>query len=127
MSDKSVLLYNMREESRMKPIRRYLNREDISFRQVLSSEYMHPIGYLFDMKSFEANPHNTLRGGFHEEMIVLKGITGTDLDRFYDYFSKNNIPMPSLCAVLTPINAFWSSVRLYESLFHERDQIKAKK
>ena len=127
MSDKSVLFYNMRDESRIKPIRRYLNRENISFAQVLSSEYMHPLGYLFHMEGFEPNPHCSLRSGFREEMIVMKDFSGTDLDNFYDYFSKNNIPLPSLCAVLTNINVQWSSVRLYEALVQERELMKNNK
>ena len=40
MSEAQILLYNFKDENRLRQIRRYLNRQKISLRMVQPSEYL---------------------------------------------------------------------------------------
>ena len=46
MSEAQILLYNFKDENRLRQIRRYLNRQKISLRMVQPSEYLESLGFL---------------------------------------------------------------------------------
>ena len=58
---------------------------------------------------------------FTEEMMVFCGITPDQLDAFLDNYQKRGIHPISLKAVLTPVNALWTPLRLSRELMKERD------
>ena len=60
-------------------------------------------------------------GRFAEEMMVFCGITPDQLDAFLDNYQKRGIHPISLKAVLTPVNALWTPLRLSRELMKERD------
>ena len=46
-------------------------------------------------------------------------ISDAQLDGFLAYFRENGIPGVPLKAVLTPVNAHWNALQLYEALKEE--------
>ena len=47
-----ILLYNFKDEDRLRQIRRYLNRHRISVRMVQQPEYLESLGFLFEIPGF---------------------------------------------------------------------------
>ena len=77
MSEAQILLYNFKDENRLRQIRRYLNRQKISLRMVQASEYLESLGFLFEIPGFAKNSVFNLGQNFQEEMMVLNGFSSS--------------------------------------------------
>ena len=55
----TVLLYNFNDPDRLRIIRRYLNRQKVNVRIVTPPEFLHPLGYLFELPGFQP-PHSLI-------------------------------------------------------------------
>ncbi|MDO4306153.1 MAG: DUF3783 domain-containing protein [Eubacteriales bacterium] len=119
-----VLLYNFSPDDRTRAIRRYLNRDGILIHEVQAAEFLHPLGYLFRLPGFEPDPRFNLGGNFHEEMLVLKDFSNTQLDAFLRFFRENQLSPVDLKAVLTPVTQHWNSLELYTELKKEHETMK---
>ena len=119
MSETQILLYNFRDENRLRQIRRYLNRQKISLRMVQPSEYLENLGFLFEIPGFAKNSVFNLGQNFQEEMMVLNGFSSQQLDEFLAFFKENSLPPVALKAVLTPVTMHWDSMKLHEELMRE--------
>ena len=95
-----ALLYNFNDPERLRQIRRYLNRQKVKTRIVTAPEFLHPLGYLF-------------------EMIVLKDFSSAQMDGFLAFFRENQLPPVALKAMLTPVTQHWSSIQLHDELSRE--------
>ena len=89
-----ALLYNFNDPERLRQIRRYLNRQKVKTRIVTAPEFLHPLGYLFEIPGFHPSSQFNLGNNFSDEMIVLK-------------------------AMLTPVTQHWSSIQLHDELSRE--------
>lgn len=67
-----ALLYNFNDPERLRQIRRYLNRQKVKTRIVTAPEFLHPLGYLFEIPGFHPSSQFNLGSNFSDEMIVLK-------------------------------------------------------
>lgn len=67
----AVLLYNFNNPDRLRIIRRYLNRQKVKVRIVTTPEFLHPLGYLFELPGFQPCAQFNLGKNFSEEMMVL--------------------------------------------------------
>lgn len=123
MSDAQVLLYNFRDEARLRQIRRYLNRQKISVTMVQPSQYLEKLGFLFEIPGFSKNPVFNLGQNFQEEMMVLNGFSESELDGFLAFFKENSLPAVKLKAVLTPVTMHWDSMKLYDELMREHEAL----
>ena len=119
MSQTQILLYNFKDEDRLRQIRRYLNRHRISVRMVQQPEYLESLGLLFEIPGFSKNPVFNLGKNFQEEMMVLKDFSSAQMDGFLAFFRENQIPSVALKAMLTPVTQHWSSVQLHNELSRE--------
>ena len=124
MSDAQVLLYNFHDEMRLRQIRRYLNRQKISVTVVQPSQYLEKLGFLFEIPGFSKNPVFNLGQNFQEEMMVLNGFSGADLDGFLAFFKENGLLPVKLKAVLTPVTMHWDSVKLHNELMQEHEALQ---
>ena len=115
MSEAQILLYNFKDENRLRQIRRYLNRQKISLRMVQPSEYLESLGFLFEIPGFAQNSVFNLGQNFQEEMMVLNGFSSQQLA----FFKENSLPPVALKAVLTPVTMHWDSMKLHEELMRE--------
>ena len=123
MSQTQILLYNFKDEDRLHQIRRYLNRHRISVRMVQQPEYLESLGFLFEIPGFSKNPVFNLGKNFQEEMMVLNGFSGSELDGFLAFFKENSLPAVKLKAVLTPVTMHWDSMKLYDELMREHEAL----
>ena len=76
MTNSQVLLYNFTIDDRAAKLGRWLTREKIRVRVVQAPEFLHPLGFLFEIPGFQPNPQFNLGGNFQDEMIVLEGFFG---------------------------------------------------
>ena len=119
-SDASVLLYNFRDDDRTRQIRRFLHRAGVSTRIVTTPDFLHPLGYLFEMPGFRPDPMFNLGQNFTEEMMVMKDFSEQELDDFLTYIRSSGLKRIDLKAILTPVNQNWNSGQLYQELTRER-------
>ena len=71
----AVLLYNFNDPDRLRIIRRYLNRQKVKVRIVTTPEFLHPLGYLFELPGFQPCAQFNLGKNFSEEMMVLNNFS----------------------------------------------------
>ena len=65
-----ALLYNFNDPERLRQIRRYLNRQKVKTRIVTAPEFLHPLGYLFEIPGFHPSSQFNLGSNFSDEMIA---------------------------------------------------------
>lgn len=118
-TDAQILMYNFKEEPRTRQIIRYLNKAGISYRNVSVAEYLHPLGYLFEIPGFSPSPQFNLGGNFVDEMLVMKGFSPEQQTDFLGFFHREGLVPVDLKAVLTPVTQHWSSLKLHGELAQE--------
>lgn len=118
-SNAQVLLYNLKTDERGIKIGRWLTKNRISAHVVSAPEFLHPLGFLFEIPGFLPNPQFNLGGNFKEEMLVMKDFSEVQMDAFLKFFRENRLAPIELKAVLTPITMHWSSLKLHEELQRE--------
>ena len=74
-----ALLYNFKDAARLQKVRFALFKLGVSGRIVAPEELSQPIGYLCDLEGFSP-VEETVEGGFSDEMLVLCGLSGPQLD-----------------------------------------------
>lgn len=121
MPGAQILLYNFKDQDRLRLIRRYLNRHHVAVRIVQQQEYLESLGFLFEIPGFSKNPIFNLGQNFQEEMMVLKDFSSEMLDEFLAFFKVNNLQPVNLKAMLTPVTVHWDSMKLYEELTKEHN------
>lgn len=119
-----VLLYNFTDSERHRRIQRYLAKSGVSVRRVQTPEFLHPIGYLFEMQGFFPCPQFNLGGNFQEEMLIMKDFSSERMDRFLEFFREQKLEPLNLKAVLTPVTQHWNSLKLHEELMRERQALE---
>ncbi len=122
-----ALLYNFNDPERLRQIRRYLNKQKVKTRIVTAPEFLHPLGYLFELPGFQASSQFNLGANFSDEMLVLKDFSSEQMDAFLAFFREEQIPSVSLKAMLTPVTQHWSSVQLHDELAKEHKMMHKNK
>lgn len=85
-----ALLYNFSDPERFRQIRRYLNRQKVKTRIVTAPEFLHPLGYLFEIPGFHPSSQFNLGSNFNDEMIVLKDFSSAQMDGFLAFSVKTS-------------------------------------
>ena len=119
----TILFYNFQENIRTAEMKNYLSRNGFSHRAVLPAEYLQPLGYLFKIAGFSPNPAFNLGGNFHEEMLVMGGLSQNQVFDFLQFLRDRHLPPVKLKAMLTPINMGWTSLQLYQELKKEYENL----
>ena len=122
-----ALLYNFNDPERLRLIRRYLNKQKVKTRIVTAPEFLHPLGYLFELPGFQPSSQFNLGANFSDEMLVLKDFSSEQMDAFLAFFREEQIPSVSLKAMLTPVTQHWSSVQLHDELAKEHKMMHKNK
>ena len=122
-----ALLYNFNDPERLRQIRRYLNRQKVKTRIVTAPEFLHPLGYLFEIPGFHPSSQFNLGSNFSEEMIVLKDFSSEQLDEFLAFFKENGLLPVNLKAMLTPVTVHWDSLKLHDELMKEHTEMYSHK
>lgn len=119
-----ILLYNFIQNERTHKILRYLKKQKFFVRIVQTPEFLHPLGYLFEMPDFDPCSQFNMGKNFRDEMMVIKDFSTEQIDAFLQFFHDNNLESVALKAVLTPITAHWNSLKLHEELKKEHDAMQ---
>lgn len=122
-----ALLYNFNDPERLRQIRRYLNKQKVKTRIVTAPEFLHPLGYLFELPGFQPSSGFNLGANFSDEMLVLKDFSSEQMDAFLAFFREEQIPSVALKAMLTPVTQHWSSVQLHDELAKEHKMMHKNK
>ena len=124
MHMKGVLLYNISAD-KLKKIRVILLRLGLQGRVITPEEFSLPVGHLAGIEGL--SPAETPQAGseesFREEMLVMCDLPSPVFSAFLNALRQNCCPV-ALKAVLTEINAGWSSVRLHRELAAEHEAMK---
>lgn len=120
-----VLLYNITDSKKLLAIRLELARAGISIREVAETELTHPLGYLLGMEGFAPGLPGSVTP-FPEEMMVMEGLRGPQLNQFLDALRSRGASI-ALKAVVTEHNVNWSSLQLYRELQMEHRQLSGGK
>lgn len=118
-----ALLYNLSEGEKLQKLRFHLLKLGVRARTVAPEEFGRPIGSLCSLEGFSPEV-NAEEGSFSEEMLVLCGLSGSQLDALLDALRASRVSL-SLKAVVTEENAQWSSLRLHEELVREHEAMRA--
>ncbi|MBS7009753.1 DUF3783 domain-containing protein [Anaerostipes sp.] len=122
-SGKAVLLYNLDNSDRARKIKYILIRMGVRIKNVKKEDYLKPIGALAGAAGAEADDSIYDGPGFAEEMLVMKGFTGREIDELILRFRKEKLDKIDLKAVMTDTNQTWDSITLYENLREEHEQM----
>lgn len=118
-----ALLYNLTDPAKLNALRFAFVKLGVRGRTVAPEEYGQPVGRLCGLEGFPP-VDDTPAGGFDDEMLVLCGLAGTQLDALLDSLRRTHAPI-ALKAVVTEENAGWSSLRLHEELLREHEAMRA--
>ena len=116
---KQILLYYIKDKKRALDIRRVLMPLKIRIKQINESDFGQPIGYLADIDGFEFCENLSGDFSFDDEMMIMVGLTGFEIDQIIKGFHKKRIAGIPLKAILTEENQKWDSQKLYENLRDE--------
>lgn len=122
-SGAAVLLYNLDGSERARKIKFILVRMGVRIKNIKKEDYLKPIGALAGVPGIEPGDSCYDGPGFTEEMLVMKGFTGRQIDEMIMSFRKEKLKKINLKAVLTDTNQTWDSMTLYENLRDEHEEM----
>lgn len=118
----SVLLYNLAGTQRGRKLKFILVQLGARIKNVEKEEYLKPIGEL--LKAAPASESPVYEGeGFSEEMLVMDGFTGRQIDELSMRMRKCKLERIDLKAVVTETNQNWNSIELYKEIKKEHEQM----
>jgi len=117
-----ALLYNFKDAARLQKVRFALFKLGVNGRVVAPEELSQPIGCLCSLEGFSPAAE-TAEGGFSDEMLVLCGLSGPQLDALLSSLRRSRVVV-ALKAVVTEDNAAWSSIKLHDELRQEHEAMK---
>ncbi len=121
-----VFLYNISKE-RQRQILPLCVKAGASVRTVAPSEYGQKLGALAGHAGYSMDKAIYDGSSFTDEMLVLDGFTGRDLDAFLNSFRQAKVRPVALKAVITDHNQEWDSVTLHEEISKEHEYMWSQK
>lgn len=133
----TVLLYNVTDRTRLLKIHQALLPLGFRIRRIEPTEFTLPLGVLagIDREPALEQPDTAEADGtsrvyekqaaFTDEMAVMAGFSSAQVDAFILALRKNGIGRIDYKAVLTPTNRGWDSIRLYQEIKKEHEQMHA--
>ncbi len=113
-----ILIYNLHDAKRLAGIKKTLLLVGVRFKIVPKEEYLRPIGQIFGvMDKTEIEPYTG--DELEEEMIVMGGLSRSQIDYLLNGFRKNGAGTINIKAILTPTNGDWNAVDLFAELKKE--------
>lgn len=124
VSNSVALLYNFAGTQKGRKIKFVLIRMGIRIKNIEKKDYLQPAGALAGVPGTLADQPEYEKEGFTEEMLVMYNFTEKQLDEMLLRFRKEKIPKIELKAVITPTNCNWNSLKLFEEIKKERQQME---
>lgn len=120
-----ALLYNMAGTERGRKLKMILVQLGARIKNVEKKEYLKPVGELAGGSQELSDSPDYEGEGFPEEMLVMKGFTGRQIDDLLMRMRKNKMDKINLKAVMTETNQSWNSIELYEEIKKEHEKMSA--
>ena len=117
-----ALLYNFKDAARLQKVRFALFKLGVSGR-VVAPEELRLVRLNARDGASAAEIEETVEGGFSDEMLVLCGLSGPQLDALLSSLRRSRVVV-ALKAVVTEDNAAWSSLQLHDELRQEHEAMK---
>ena len=124
MSVATVLLYNLEQEKGRK-IKLLCLAQKLRAKVVSPGEYGEPVGALAGFGERTGAPYTG--PGFSEEMLVMAGLSGRQIEAFLRGLRQKAGAPVALKAVLTETNMGWDSVKLHQELLREHQAFAARR
>lgn len=123
MNNLYALLYNFDAE-KLKLTKMVCMMMQVKFKEVSSVDYNQPLGYLLGITGVGATDVAYAGEELNEEMLVLHGFDGNNLQQFLTAMQRLGVGRIDLKAMLTENNKTWSAIELFEELCQEREAFK---
>ena len=118
----TALLFNFTDTQKLQKIRFALFKLGIAGRIVDAADFHQPVGHLCGLEGF--SPVGAAdEGGFTDEMLVLCGLSGAQLDSLLTALRRSRAVV-ALKAVVTEENALWSAKKLHDEILEEHEAMK---
>ncbi|CVI72824.1 hypothetical protein NDGK_02743 [Clostridiales bacterium CHKCI001] len=116
----TVLLFHIQDEVRLQALKRILMLMKVRVKVVDKADYLQPVGYLAGIK--ELQTEQIYEGDeLEEEMMIMAGFSNQQVDTLLAKMRKASLAKIHYKAILTPMNATWSTLQLYEELKKEHE------
>lgn len=117
----SLLLFNFKNKKQLKGIQMTAFLLKIKIRVIEEKDYLQPLGYLAGVEGIGSCTEEYHGQIPEREFMVFAGISDSKLQRMLFEMRKNAIPKVDYKAVLTPTNAKWNAIELYQELAKEHE------
>ena len=91
--------------------------------EVTSYEYNQQLGYLAGFSGFKRSVGKYKGKGISDEMLVFGGVSSSRMDDFLAAYKESGLPKVELKAAVTPVNASWTPLLLFEEIKKEHEQM----
>lgn len=123
----SVLLMNFKDKKQLKGIQMTAFLLKLKIRVIEEKDFLQPIGYLAGVEGIDSSGQVFEGTGPAKEIMVFAGVSDAKLQSMLEMMRKNGIRRVDHKAVLTPTNAQWNVLELYEELDKEHQAMHQRK
>lgn len=118
----TALLFNFHDAQKLQRVRFALFKLGVTGRVVDAANFGQPVGYLCGLEGFSPAEAPD-EGGFSDEMLVLCGLSGAQLDALLSALRRSRAVV-ALKAVVTDENVSWSAKKLHGEIRQEHEAMK---
>lgn len=118
----TALLFNFHDAQKLQKVRFALFKLGVTGRVVDAADLGQPVGYLCGLEGFSPAEAPD-EGGFSDEMLVLCGLSGAQLDALLSALRRSRAVV-TLKAVVTEENVSWSAKKLHGEIRQEHEAMK---
>ncbi|MCD2492657.1 DUF3783 domain-containing protein [Lacrimispora sp. NSJ-141] len=122
----TVLLYNFSGSGIGQKLKSVLLQMRVRIKLVEPDQYLEPIGWLAGIKAIPPSGEVYKGSGFQEQMLIMRGFTGSRIDELLQLLRRHGIPSIPLKAVVTEHNQYWNSLELHGELQKEHAAMQAR-
>ena len=120
---KTVLLYNF-DDKELPILKRAIMPLHFGIKVIVGDDIYLPVGYLAGIT--DNHDKREFNGEMSGKLVVMGGFGNSDIDRLILAMRKAGFGREVLKAVITPTNAQWCGVELYNEVNEEQEMLRKK-
>lgn len=117
----TLLVFNITDSEKLAAMRKALLPLKIRVKRIEKKDYLEQIGYLAGNKEMASRQKEYEGEELSGEMLLMAGFSNSRVDELLTAFRKNKVERIDCKAVLTPTNAVWNVLELYDELRKEHE------
>lgn len=124
----TVILFNFTDKARVMKMKQAALPLGFRVRMITKADYHQKLGYLTGDKAFADEATDGIYEGdeLADAMLLMAGMTSSDIDKLLAAFRKKGVGFIPYKAVLTPTNSQWTPPMLFEEVKKEHEAMSAK-